>query len=130
MKKIACIILLTAFAGILASFKTADSATVAWGSTTHDFGKITQSKPVTHTFSFTNTGDEPLVIASVQASCGCTVASFSKEAVAPGAKGFVKATYNAAVAGPFTKTVTVTANTAEGTILLTLKGEVVAAQTK
>lgn len=103
----------------------ADNAVFAWTATTFDFGKIKQSVPVSHQFKFKNTGNIPLVISSVRASCGCTVADYTKEPIAPGAEGFVKATYNAANAGPFTKTVTVNANTAEGTVTLTFKGEVI-----
>lgn len=97
----------------------------AWDVTTIDFGKIQLDKPVTHEFKFTNTGDAPLVISSVQASCGCTVAEYSKEAIAPGAQGFVKATYNAAKVGVFTKSVTVNANAENNVVQLVIKGEVV-----
>ena len=76
-------------------------------------------------FKFTNTGDAPLVISSVQASCGCTVAEYSKEPIAPGAQGFVKATYNAAKVGVFTKSVTVNANAENNVVQLVIKGEVV-----
>ena len=96
-----------------------------WSQTTYDFGKIKINNPATHEFSFINGGDAPLVITSVQASCGCTVAKYSKDPVSPGSSGFVTATYNAAKAGVFTKTVTVNANTEAGTVQLTIKGEVV-----
>jgi hypothetical protein len=100
-------------------------ATFHWAATTFDFGKIKANKPVTHKFTFTNTGDVPLVISSVQASCGCTVTEYSKDPIAAGAEGFVKATYNAAKVGVFTKTVTVNANTGSEAVLLTIKGEVI-----
>ena len=93
--------------------------------TEFDFGKIKVGVPVSYEFSFTNQGKIPLVISTVQASCGCTVTSYTKDPIAPGAKGFVKATYNAANVGQFTKTVTVNANTEEGVAKLTIKGEVI-----
>jgi hypothetical protein len=96
-----------------------------WAETLFDFGKIKVSNPVTHEFSFVNAGDAPLVITSVQASCGCTVTKYSKDPISPGSSGFVTATYNAAKVGVFTKTVTVNANTDGGAVLLTIKGEVV-----
>jgi hypothetical protein len=108
-----------------ATFTKAGNAAFAWNVTTFDFGKIKINKPVTQEFIFTNTGDIPLVVSSVKASCGCTVADYTKDPIAPGAKGFVKATYNAASLGQFTKTVTVNANTEEGVAVLTIKGEVV-----
>jgi len=104
---------------------TVADAAFSWVAKTYDFGKIKVGKPVTHTFNFTNNGDGALVISSVQASCGCTVTEYSKEPIAPGSEGFVKATYNAANPGVFTKTVTVNANTTNGAVLLTIKGEVV-----
>lgn len=103
-----------------------DSPVFAWSETAFDFGKIKLNVPVTHEFTFVNKGTAPLVISSVQASCGCTVAEYSKEPIPVGQRGFVKATYNAAKAGVFNKTVTINANTAETTMQLTIKGEVLA----
>jgi hypothetical protein len=102
-----------------------ESPSFSWNLTTYDFGKIPLNKPVTHQFKFTNRGDVPLVISSVQASCGCTVTEYSKDPIAPGAEGFVKATYNAAKTGVFSKTVTVNANADESVVQLIIKGEVV-----
>jgi hypothetical protein len=100
-------------------------AKFTWKATTHDFGKIVQGKPVSSEFTFKNTGSIPLVISNVQGSCGCTVTDYTKEAVAPGKEGMVKATFNSARTGVFSKTVTVTANIEGGTEVLTIKGEVI-----
>src|SRR5688500_7826375 len=136
MKKICLILMITACASTMfaqelalatatiAHVKTA-TPEFAWDITAYDFGKIQLNKPVTHEFKFTNTGDAPLVITSVQASCGCTVAEYSKDAIAPGAQCFVKATYNAAKVGVFTKSVTVNANAENNVVQLFIKGEVV-----
>lgn len=94
---------------------------------THDFGKVEQGKPVTHVFEFKNTGTDPVVINDAQASCGCTKPSFSREPIMPGKTGSISATYNAAAAGPFNKSVTVTSNAEAGQSVLYLKGEVVSA---
>lgn len=102
-----------------------DNAIFNWAATTFDFGKVKVGKPVSHEFTFTNKGDIPLIISSVQASCGCTITSYTKDAIEPGGSGFVNATYNAANIGQFNKTVTVNANTADGVVQLTIKGEVV-----
>lgn len=100
-------------------------AALAWSETTYDFGKIKVSVPVTHQFVFTNKGSEPIIVTSVKASCGCTVADYSKDPILPGQKGFVKATFNAAQAGIFKKTVTVHANVEGSPIQLMIQGEVV-----
>ena len=68
-----------------------DVAAFTWTAQVHDFGKIKQGVPVTHEFTFTNSGTVPLVITNVQASCGCTTPDWSKEPVMPGGKGFIKA---------------------------------------
>lgn len=100
-------------------------ATFEWSQPeTKDFGKIPQGTPVTATFRFKNTGSIPLVISGVQASCGCTTPDYSKAPIAPNESGFVMATYNAANAGAFHKSVTVSANVNGGSVVLYLKGEV------
>ncbi|GAB3510574.1 DUF1573 domain-containing protein [Spirosoma knui] len=96
-----------------------------WASTTHDFGRIEQGKPVTAKFTFTNTGDLPLVINTARGSCGCTGVDFSKDPIMPGQSGSVKATFNAAAPGAFSKTVTVESNAEGGLTVLHFKGEVV-----
>ena len=137
MKKISLILIISvcatsSFAQLLTLIATPSTEwnrTVApsfsWNRTVYDFGKIPLNKPVTNEFKFTNTGNAPLVISSVRASCGCTVTEYSKDPIAPGAEGFVKATYNAAKVGVFTKTVTVNANAEESVVQLTIKGEVI-----
>ena len=100
----------------------------SWDASSHDFGKIKQGVPVTHEFKFTNTGKSALVIVNAQPSCGCTTPDWTKTPVPPGGSGFIKATFNAAAAGPFNKTITVTANTQEGATYLTIKGEVLVAE--
>jgi hypothetical protein len=101
-----------------------DVAVFEWSSTAFDFGKSPAGIPLTHEFSFVNTGSAPLVITSAQASCGCTVTSYSKDPILPGGRGFVKGTYNAAKTGRFNKTITVNSNTESGVVVLTLTGEV------
>lgn len=95
-----------------------------WEKTTHNFGKIDQGKPVSVEFTFKNTGKIPLVISNVKGSCGCTVTNYTKEPIAPGKSGNVKATFNAAAMGAFNKSVRVTANVEGGIETLFIKGEV------
>ena len=104
-------------AGTLASFK--------WAETDHDFGKIPQRKPVTVQFQFKNSGGEPLIVSDAKGSCGCTGVEFPKEPVLPNQSGTIKATFDAAAIGPFTKSVTVFSNAAEGVTVLRFQGEVV-----
>ncbi len=96
-----------------------------WDREAYDFGEIPQGVPVSTTFKITNTGSAPLIISQVKPSCGCTTPSYTKEPIMPGKSGTVKAQYNAANAGAFNKSITVTTNSAEKpTILLYIKGTV------
>ena len=101
-----------------------DVAVFSWDASSFDFGKIKQGVPVTHEFKFTNSGKVPLVIVNAQPSCGCTTPDWTKTPVPPGGSGFIKATFNALAGGPFNKTITVTANIENGSMYLTIKGEV------
>jgi hypothetical protein len=103
---------------------TTNDKTISWNETIHDFGKIKQNDPAGVTFTMKNSGTTPVVITAAKSSCGCTVAEYTKEPVKPGETGIVKATYNSARVGPFTKTVTVTVEGMEQAQVLTIKGEV------
>jgi hypothetical protein len=81
----------------------------------HDFGEIEAKTNVETVFSYTNTGDAPLVITDIKSSCGCTVPeNYSKEPLAPGDKGEFTVKFNGSGKNKVSKTVTVTANTEKG----------------
>lgn len=126
-----------AFGGLLtASAQTPDVqpdgkvAEIKFDKETHDFGSIPQGVPATYEFVFKNTGKTPLIVTNAAASCGCTTPEWTKEPIKPGKTGTVKATYNAASPGPFTKSVTVVSNAKNSTVILYLKGDVKPAESK
>lgn len=88
-----------------------------------DFGKIPQGRPVTHAFEIVNTGDKPLLLENVQASCGCTTPEWSRAPIKPGATAVIKVGYNSAAEGYFNKTITILYNTNQ-TKVLTISGTV------
>jgi len=97
----------------------------------HDFGTVEEGVQASYKFEFTNVGKEPVVISNVQASCGCTTPSWTKEPVLPGKTGEITASYNSSGRpGAFNKTVTVTSNAVNPSQVLTLKGVVNAKPTK
>ena len=61
---------------------------------TYDFGDINQGDKVTHTFHFTNVGNQPLVLSNVLTTCGCTVPSWPKEPIAPENKSEIVVIFN------------------------------------
>ena len=88
-------------------------AEIRFDKLTNDFGTFSESAPVvTCTFTFTNVGDQPLVINQAVASCGCTVPEYTKDPVKPGEKGSIKVTYNGTgkFPGHFKKSITVRTN--------------------
>lgn len=91
---------------------------------THDFGSVAEGPSAEYEFEFKNTGKEPIVIQQVQASCGCTTPSYSKDPVLPGKTGKIKASFSTAGRGgsPFNKNITVMSNA--GTKVLTITGTV------
>jgi hypothetical protein len=112
---------------LVASFVFANvlAAAFNWVETDHNFGQIKQGKPVTAEFKFSNKGENPLIISKAYGSCGCTGVEYPKEPIMPGASGVIKATFNAAAAGSFNKTVTVESNAEGGMVTLNIHGEVV-----
>lgn len=92
----------------------------------YDFGTIAEENgPASHTFTIRNTGQAPLVITRVTASCGCTMPEWTKAPVAPGQTGEVKVTYDpAGRPGPFVKTVSIYSNGRKGAYMLAIKGNV------
>jgi hypothetical protein len=91
-----------------------------------DFGDIKEvDGPVQHEFSFVNVSKEEVTIKSVRASCGCTTPAWTKEPVAPGDTGFIKAKYNPRNRpGPFNKSLTITTTASESPYRLYIKGKV------
>ena len=78
----------------------------------YDFGTLAEGDTVEHVFAFTNTGEFPLIINNITASCGCTTPEWPHEPVAPGEKSSVKVRFNSrGKSGTQNKTITIFANT-------------------
>ena len=74
-----------------------NGAVITWEKKSHDFGNIIQGDKVEHTFYFTNTGNEPLIITNVQVSCGCTTPKgWPRDPIPPGAQGEITVSFNSA----------------------------------
>ncbi|MUU78918.1 DUF1573 domain-containing protein [Winogradskyella endarachnes] len=93
-----------------------------------DYGTITQNSDGKRLFTFTNTGDAPLLITKVKTSCGCTVPSYSKAPIQPGDQGELEIKYDTKRLGNFAKTITVMSNAEGGNKILKIKGKIVAAE--
>jgi hypothetical protein len=93
----------------------------------HDFGKFKEEAGrQKYDFVVMNTGNQPLVIQNIVASCGCTTPDWTKGPIPPRGSGMISAIYDPANRpGPFNKTLSVYTNTKPEITVLVIKGEVV-----
>lgn len=116
---------------MVGSVALAEGPGIQFETTTHDFGNINEDdNPVSCEFEFTNTGDEPLIIVSANASCGCTKPEFPKKPINPGKSGKIKVTYNQkGRPGEFNKSIRVRTNASRPkSISLKISGVVIPEQ--
>lgn len=130
MKKIffTCSILVTAFFAKAQETPVAppdpNAPVIKWDQTELDYGTIQQGADGYREFKFTNVGKSDLLINSAHGSCGCTVPTWSKEAIKPGESSTIRVHYDTNRIGQFTKNVTIISNAQSGTDVLTIKGNI------
>jgi len=107
--------------------RTKKMADIDFEKETIDYGTIEKLSDGLRVFTFSNTGNAPLIISNVKTSCGCTVPTYSKEAILPGETGEIKVKYDTKRMGAFSKTITVTSNANQERKTLKIKGTIVAA---
>ena len=108
-------------------------AEIKFDKLTHDFGTFSEKNgKVTCTFTYTNIGEQPLMVNRAVAACGCTVPEFTKTPVQPGETGEIKVTYNGEGKWPghFKKLITVYSNGAVEITRLYISGDMTAAEEK
>ncbi len=114
---------------LFGAFAFSRAQTITFEKTTIDYGTVKANSDGNKVFTFTNTGDKPLIISNVQPVCGCTASDWTKEPILPGKKGEVKVHYNTANLNAFKKTIDVFSNDPKsGRVTLYIQGTVVAAQ--
>jgi hypothetical protein len=106
-----CLATFTAYSQEVAKSEV-DGPVITWKESTYDFGTIHQGDKVEHTFAFTNTGNQPLIITNVQVTCGCTTPKgFPRDPIAPGESGEITVAFNSAgKMGKQNKVVTIVSN--------------------
>ena len=129
MKKVIAISFMFIFA--VTTIMAQSAAEIKFDKLTHNFGTFSESTPVQKcTFTFTNTGNAPLVINQAVASCGCTVPEYTKSPVAPGQTGKITITYNGKgkFPGHFKKSITIRTNAATSMVRLYVEGDMLEAK--
>ncbi|MCK5846573.1 MAG: DUF1573 domain-containing protein [Bacteroidales bacterium] len=99
---------------------------IKFDNTSFDFGKIQQNGDGNYSFKFENTGKEPLIIQNVRSSCGCTVAKRPTAPILPGESSEISVKYDTRRIGRFHKNITITSNADNKSVILHVKGEVIA----
>jgi hypothetical protein len=91
----------------------------------HDFGVIQNGIPAETVFSYTNTGEAPLVITDIKSTCGCTVPSWPKQPIPSGSSGQIRVQFDSSnKPGIQNKVITITANTETKIKKLLIKAQV------
>lgn len=107
--------------------ETTNGPAITFDKMVHDYGDVKKGGDGTCTFTFTNTGTEPLILSNVRSSCGCTVPKWTGEPVMPGKTGEIDVRYNTNNVGSINKSVTVTSNAVNSpSTILRITGKVLA----
>ena len=122
MKTILSILVLM-IVGVSSSFAQG-TAKFEFKSEVIDYGDIDKGSDGVRTFQFKNVGSEPLIIENVYSSCGCTVPTWTKTAIAPGKSGEIQVKYDTSRIGPIRRTITIYSNTDEPVRAVKIKGRV------
>jgi hypothetical protein len=98
---------------------------ISFSETEFDFGTVSAGEEAVHYFVFSNTGDAPLAIVNVRASCGCMASEWTKKPVNAGGRDSLRIEYNTRIKGSFNKTIAVQSNAENGNIELKIRGSIV-----
>ena len=99
--------------------------TMQFYETKYNFGSVSEGSVLKHSFRFKNTGQNPLMIAKTDVSCGCTVPDYPVDPIAPGADGEITVAYNSAgKSGTQQKTINVHSNANPESITIAIEADV------
>ncbi len=99
-------------------------AEITFDSDVVDYGEVSYGSDGVRKFTFTNTGNDVLIVSRVYSTCGCTIPKKPENPIAPGKKGEIEVKYDTNRPGPIRKTITVYSNASEVPQSLKIKGTV------
>ena len=125
MKRMKKFIALIAVALMACNMMAEEAAEMTFKEKTHNFGVVAQDTcVVTCTFTFTNTGNAPLVIHQAISSCGCTVPEYTMEPIAPGQTGTIN-NGKTKRPGVWKKSITIHSNAKNTPVRIYIEGEMI-----
>lgn len=111
------------------AFEAVSAQSITFDKTTLEYGDIAQNSNGERFFTITNTGNKPLVLTNVKASCGCTTPEWSKDPILPGKSVKLKVGYDTKLTGTFKKLIEVYSNDPESQrSVIWIKGNVLTSQ--
>ncbi|MCL2168174.1 MAG: DUF1573 domain-containing protein [Lentimicrobiaceae bacterium] len=106
--------------------KNANMPEIQFDNLSYNFGKVIQGEVLSYTFHFKNVGKSSLIIADVQASCGCTTSIPPKAPIRPNEKGEISISFDSKhKTGEVISYLLVTANTYPAQTVLTVNANVI-----
>ena len=106
-------------------------AQIAFESTYFNFRDLNQGEKATHTFSFKNIGDAPLILNNVLSTCGCTVPEWPKEPILKDSTGVIRVLFDSSSKiGRQNKVITIRSNSKEGDFRLRISAMVLPPEKK
>ena len=115
----------TSGAGNSTPSDTTGTAFIKFNEIEHDFGKVKEGERIGCFFTYENTGDADLVVASASASCGCTVPKYNRKPVPPGGTGELEVVFDTSGReGLQTKTIVVQSNAENNLVILRIIAQV------
>ena len=76
------------------SFGFGQEAEINFKQATFKFPKTKEGVVLEHNYSFTNTGNAPLIISDYKVECSCTKVFLPKEPILPGKSGIIKVIFD------------------------------------
>jgi len=101
-------------------------AEITFDKTIINYGTIDKGANGVRDFVFTNTGNAPLIISNVKSTCGCTIPKKPEKPILPGESDKIQVKYDTKRIGFIRKSISVTSNASNPTLVLKITGQVIA----
>ena len=101
-------------------------AEITFDKTIINYGTIDKGTNGVRDFVFTNTGNAPLIISNVKSTCGCTIPKKPEKPILPGKSDKIQVKYDTKRVGFIRKSISVTSNASNPSVVLKITGQVIA----
>ena len=110
----------------ISTFGFGQEAEINFKQATFKFPKTKEGVVLEHSYSFTNTGNAPLIISDYKVECSCTKVFLPIEPILPGKSGIIKAVVDTdrTATGMISKSVRIVANTEPSVTEVAIKATV------